>query len=264
MKTSLSIEEIHSHLLEIATEMHKICVKHNITYFLAYGTLLGAVRHKGFIPWDDDMDIFVPIEDYDRFVNTLTEELPPYIRCCSYKNHPGVIQPYVKISDMRTAVDDKCVWNLKEEDKLGVNIDVFPLAECDDNDIHIKKIFKLRKIYQYVYTESTTGSYLKHILKKIIRFFYPIKKERMLDMMIENMLKVKKGDMLTCPIVNNYGYKFWPKSYFGKPRETIFNNTKLFIPEKSEELLANIYGDYMRLPPENKRKTHLTNTYLRK
>ena len=86
----LEIKETQACLLNIAKEFDRICTKHNIPYYMIFGTMIGAIRHKGFIPWDDDMDFGVPIEYYKQLEAILEIELPYPYRCCNYKNHPAI------------------------------------------------------------------------------------------------------------------------------------------------------------------------------
>ena len=92
----IDIEEVHSRVLAIAKEFDRICTLHGIPYYMIGGTMLGAIRHKGFIPWDDDMDFGVPIEHYQELINILEKELPYPFRCCTYKNHPAVLFNFLK------------------------------------------------------------------------------------------------------------------------------------------------------------------------
>ena len=118
----ISIEVVHQHVLGIAKEFDQICSENHIPYYMIGGTMLGAIRHRGFIPWDDDMDFGVPIEYYVLLEGVLSKELPYPYRCCTYKNHPGVLHNFMKIEDQSTCIDDKAM-NLPVEQKLGLNID---------------------------------------------------------------------------------------------------------------------------------------------
>ena len=106
MRQITDISEVHQILLGIAKEFDRICRENDIPYYMLGGTMLGAVRHKGFIPWDDDMDFGVPRPYYDRLVSVLESELLHPYRCCTYRNNQGVFAPFVKIDDYRTLADD--------------------------------------------------------------------------------------------------------------------------------------------------------------
>lgn len=125
----IGIEEVHNRVLAIAKEFDRICTFHGIPYYMIGGTMLGAIRHKGFIPWDDDMDFGVPIEHYQELIDILEKELAYPYRCCTYKNHPAVLFNYFKIEDLSTCIDDVAI-DLPLHQKLGLNIDIFPLNTC--------------------------------------------------------------------------------------------------------------------------------------
>ena len=152
----IGIEEVHSRLLAIAKVFDDICTRHNIPYYMIGGTMLGAIRHKGFIPWDDDMDFGVPIEYYKELIDTLENELPYPYRCCTYKNHPAVLFTYFKIEDQSTCIDDAAIY-LPLEDKLGINIDIFPLNHCGLGYSE-KRIKKKENLLGLAYLHSNSHS----------------------------------------------------------------------------------------------------------
>ena len=126
----LNIREIQLCCLKIAKEFAKICERHNIPYYMLEGTMLGAVRHKGFIPWDDDMDFGVPLEHFDEVINLLKKELPAPYKCSTYKDSKCVFFSFFKIEDTSTVLDDKQL-PCRLANKIGINIDVFPLVHCN-------------------------------------------------------------------------------------------------------------------------------------
>lgn len=122
----LTLEEIKAVQLSILKEVHVFCVENNIDYSLAHGTLLGAVRHKGFIPWDDDIDICLLEKDYERFMKAFSH---PYLKALCLENDPACPYPYGKVYDSRTILYENANINYK----LGVNIDVFPIYNYPEN-----------------------------------------------------------------------------------------------------------------------------------
>lgn len=260
---SLNINEIHNHLLKIAIEFNKICELHNIPYYMIGGTLLGAVRHKGFIPWDDDMDFGVPIDRYEELLGYLRNELSEPYRVCTYKTEKGCSTVFAKIDDFSTVIEDKC-QDIPLKNQLGLNIDLFPLCYCRRNDVKNKYLQFLRGINSKIFTESTEGQYYKHLIKKVTRFFFPLSRKKLLDKIWDTTLNIRSGDCLA----NLFGVfgdrEFIPSAWFGSGKLYDFESTTLKGPERFDEYLSQIYGDYMTLPPVEKRKTHASNVYLRR
>ena len=136
MKEIKSHDEIHHILLGIASAFTKICDRHGIPYFMLGGTMLGAVRHKGFIPWDDDMDFSIPRPYYQLAIDCLQKELPHPYRCCTYKNNPAIRYCFFKVDDFSTLIVDNRL-PLPMDQHLGLNLDVFPLDYIDFNDVNV-------------------------------------------------------------------------------------------------------------------------------
>lgn len=105
------LDKIHRTEMDIMREIDRICRKHNLTYFLSCGTLLGAVRHKGFIPWDEDMDIMMPREDYEQFLKVAPDELPPQLMLDSYPQNPRYFNPFAKVRNRNTLFAIRALQN---------------------------------------------------------------------------------------------------------------------------------------------------------
>ena len=125
MSFDSDLKIIHEILLKIAESFHQVCENNKIQYYMLGGTMLGAIRHKGFIPWDDDMDFGVMAEDWPKLIEALNKDLPQYYRIRDIKNTKGISNPSIKIEDVRTIIreSDKA----GESDVIGINIDIFPL-----------------------------------------------------------------------------------------------------------------------------------------
>ena len=124
------LDKIHRTELDIMREIDRICRKHNLTYFLAYGTLLGAVRHKGFIPWDEDMDIMMPREDYEQFLKVASDELPLHLMIDSYPQNPRYFNPFAKVRNRNTLFAIRALQNY--DGPQGLWIDIFPMDYADE------------------------------------------------------------------------------------------------------------------------------------
>ena len=179
MKKKLSLEEIKKTSLDILLDVSEFCDDNNITYFLACGTLLGAIKYKGFIPWDDDVDIMMPRPDYKRFVREYKSD--------EYKlldPHVGMYF-YAKVYDTNTQVYEKGV-DYKKYNPIGINIDVFPLDGTVDNEKIINRIRKRNNILEMLLRLSNQPVfYRKNKLKAINRVIPRIIGSKKIVKMIE-------------------------------------------------------------------------------
>jgi lipopolysaccharide cholinephosphotransferase len=252
--------EIQKVIYNIYLEVAKILKGNNIDYYANGGTCLGAVRHNGFIPWDDDLDIAVPIEQFDYMIDVLNEELPSYysVRFIEHNDHYGNI--FVKVIDERTTCIERVEYKYPDAFK-GVFIDIMPLSGMPDNDI--KRHFFCRMIN------------VLRILNDIRRFdidAMDLEWKRKLHPIIRRFDKqipasyfankwyelLKKYPFEVC---NYTGYVWWydvlrlvyRKEVFGQPTPYPFEDTIMYCPQDADALLKQQFGDYMKLPPVEKR-----------
>lgn len=258
----IGLPEIHSRLLNIVKAFDKICRNNQIPYYIIGGTLLGAVRHKGFIPWDDDIDVAVPLDYYEMLMKILERDLPCEYRVCRYWNTKGCVSVFAKIEDRSTCIDDNRI-DLPVEEQLGLNIDVFPINKCRINDRRIKKINSLLKWKRRLFVEPSDGSKLKKFLKKTLRFISPYSNRDFLDKIYGLIMCINEGDYWA-NLLGRWGEKeYMPAEYYGNPVEFQFEDTKLLGPSQFDKFLSHMYGDYMKLPSEQKRVAHANKVYYR-
>lgn len=260
----IDIEEIHKRLLSIATCFHEICCKNGIPYYMLGGTMLGAYRHKGFIPWDDDMDFGVPIDDYERMIEVMNSDLPSKYICTTFQNNPGNRCSYVKIMDSTTLIEDY-TNRLPLKKQLGVNIDVVPLVNCDKDSPAIKHLFFLRRLTRLVYYEPTDCGIIKKSIKRILRFTFPISQDKMLRKIQRNVIKCHKKNGKYCgSILGAWGAKeIVPKDIMGQPKLYPFEGIQLYGASQPELYLTSLYGQgFMKPPPEGDLHIHLNNAYV--
>ena len=223
--------------------------------------MLGSIRHRGFIPWDDDMDFGVPREYYDLLIDALERELPSPYRCCTYNNNPGVYSPFIKIDNYNTVVDDPRVREILDK-QIGVSIDVFPLDYCNPNDISLNKIYRLLLIYQSIYVGNSSGTIWKNLAKSILSKVWPISRIQMLDLMNLELTKLKKGPILT----NVFGA--WKKKecipieWYGEGTEYTFEDTSFSGLVEYDKYLKQLYGDYLT-PPKVDKHIHYNSIFWR-
>ncbi len=266
----LSLQELQSFSLDILRDVHEFCLKNGIRYSLAYGTLLGAVRHKGFIPWDDDIDIVMPRPDYERFCQSFTSEKylisNPRIdkKCCI---------PFARVfDDTKTSCFSRVPWNRKGS---GVWIDVFPLdgVSCDLDSMK-KKLSRIHFFLRLLNTHryairplSINEPFLmnaKTLLRKILTLngFFANKYAVKIDLIVNNGLfdGCDRFVQLVCP---DDGLQDQHQvSLFNDMVDMEFESQSFRAFSRYDEYLRQIYGDYMVLPPVDQRKPKQTYLYF--
>ncbi len=259
----LTNAEIKNIELKLLIQFDLFCKKHNLKYFITYGTLLGAVRHKGFIPWDDDIDILMPRPDFEMFVK-LSGNKPIFTNyeTCFYRNTKTFIPyPFVKIIDTTTKVIEKT----KDEKYFsGVWIDIFPLDGFPDNKIK-QKLFWIRKMFwkRLCFTYSDDLSKVTNKPKKFFKtLLMPFLKIMGINRLFSKLEKIcmkynyEKSNITGCTIWGDTIYEMLEKNYFFPTKDVLFENNYFPGPANPDKYLSLLYGDYMQLPPEEKRINH--------
>lgn len=259
----IGIKEIHSRILSIAKEFDRICTENEIPYYMLYGTMLGAVRHKGFIPWDDDMDFGVPITHYDKLSSVLAKELQPPFKACTYENHPGCGTAFIKIEDSTTIIDDPCMNLIPFEKQMGVSIDIFPLCYCEKNDYRIKKLNRLKVFHRTIFTGNAQKTKWKNIIKKGMQVLSLHPSQWYLRKEMELLYGLNNGPYMAS-LFGIYGEReLIRKSVFGLGKRYTFEDTSLLGPVEYDTYLTQLYGDYLQLPPEDKRRVHCDRAFIK-
>lgn len=258
----IDINECHKLLLGIAKEFDRICTKHNIPYYMLGGTMLGAIRHKGFIPWDDDMDFGVPREYYDELISILEKELPIDYKCYTYKNCEYIKYPYLKITNCNTYIYDSREKSV-EDMLIGVNIDIFPLDICDISDRKIKAVYRWIKINQLVYAKPINGGKAKKFIKQFLKSVFPLSKNTVAKIIDKKMIKLNKGEYIGNLLGRWREKEIIPTEWYGEKCKYDFENLQLNGLKDYDSYLKQLYKNYMELPPENKRFTHSDDIYYR-
>lgn len=256
------IKEVQCILLNIAKEMHRILTAHKIPYFMVAGTLLGAVRHKGFIPWDDDMDFGIPREQYWEAISILKKELHSPYKCISYLDSKICLQEASKIMDMSTRIREFDDYSGEEE---GLFIDIFPFDYCDGktglfSDYMIAK--SLIRIQNFRFTHLVGRGIGLKILSFFIKLLlFPIDYKTIPKIKGRFMVSRKGNYMI--PYDSIYGKKeIIPSEIYSNLILMPFEDSELVGLAHANQYLKHVYGDYMKLPPEEKRHTHLVNAVV--
>ena len=262
----LSHREIQLYLLEILKSVDAFCVKEGIRYSMAYGTLLGAVRHKGFIPWDDDIDLLMPRPDYERFVSTFGKEPGSRYRCLCHK--AGVkgdrfVHFFSKVEDVRT----KSIQGRGYEYDFGLNIDIFPMdGKPEGVELQRKRE---RKLTHWSHRLNICGTRFD-----IFNFHQPLLSKIEAHLRgAEHWWKLINDEVLKYPyetsrlvgavsVTYNGTREIFERNMLDEYSDLEFEGCRFKAFRHWDEWLAQEFGDYMKLPPEGSRKTHGLTVYL--
>ena len=257
-KHKLSDTEIKAILLDMLKYVDSFCLENNITYYLFYGTLLGAVRHNGFIPWDDDVDIIMPRDSFHKLVELFNKSTSRYKLESIYTND-NYYFPLSKIVDNQTYLKQR---RFKWKTRLGLYIDVFILDGLPDDQREQKRIYDLSNVYYKKCWRTALSfrqdgnSLVKDCLRYIKRLNEHIRGQKYYLWKLEKLSK--SYEFNKCNYVCNLNYcVYFPKEIYQKtlftPIRHQFENIECFIPERYDEILKQIYGEWKKLPPVNQR-----------
>ena len=260
--SNVNLKKLHNTEIEILEEINRICSNNNLSYFMIGGTLLGAVRHKGFIPWDDDLDIAMPRKDYNKFQEICKKQLNDKFILDSYENNKQYWLPIIKIRNKNTIYEEKSQKNYNNN--KGIWVDVFPLDNADkeisNKLIRKEKIIKRLKGMLHIKNLRKIEKE-DSILKKILISFIKIVPNKFYHFLI-NKNRTFNNNKNTDYFVNfgsQYGIKkqIHQKENYLPAVDLEFEGNKYKAPKNYEYVLKKIYGEnYMELPPIEKRITH--------
>ena len=256
----LTLPELKAIELDILKVFHAFCVENNIRYFISHGTLLGTIRYKGFIPWDDDVDVLVPREDYNRLIS-LFKDSDQY-RLFAFEKNSNYLYPYAKLCDMTTR---KVEGSYNNGVELGVDMDIFPLdAWGDDIEQAKKDVKRIRKYMSLMglakLHKPDSVNPLKRFIKGIVMAYCKIMgSQYYVKKLIEESTKHQSekscylGDKAWCVYKER---DIMPAEIFSEAIEVEFEGETFFAPVGYDAYLTNLYGDYLPEPPKEKQKTH--------
>lgn len=243
--------------LNLLLEFHEFCIAHELSYYIHAGTVLGAVRHKGFIPWDDDIDVCMPRNDYEKLL-TLSKEFKSEYRLASYKTISDGSYPYqwAKLEDTRTHIVETCFPNGRKD--AGIFIDIFPLDKFP-NTYKKRKHWVNKSIKWKIYLLSYYHYYDQ---RKAIRPFWSVVRFFLKLNNKGNSLHQKADKAMIKDFESDYSGDIFgwdmqgvmPTKWYGTPKLYEFEGYKFFGPQHAHDYLNNAYGNYKKLPPMEYRK----------
>lgn len=252
----LDIKEIKEVQLSILKEVHEFCSENGIDYSLAHGTLLGAVRHKGFIPWDDDIDICLLEKDYEVFMKSFSH---PHLKALCVENDPSWPYPYGKVYDDRTLVCEDADISYPQ---LGVNIDVFPIYNYPDSEFKAGilrlRIFFLSWVHNIKITRvSKHRSFLKNTILLVLKFLcqpfgFSFVNKRVREVCL-NASPQKSSRLFETRSAQTTIYNAEAFDGFDKIE---FEGNRYNVMIGWHDYLCQRHKDYMVLPPESSRHPH--------
>lgn len=251
----LTLEELREVQIGILKYIDKVCKENNLTYFLNYGSLIGAVRHKGFIPWDDDVDISMPREDYEKFIKICENKKNDKYEVWNYENTSWYYNPFLVVIDNTTIIPDKYK---KERQDTSCFVDVFPIDKFNDTKF-IKKIKFLTILQSVCYRKrkylDLSNVYYKKWMRIILFYILYFVKPRFFTKLILKLIKNnttpngKLEGFIACGDSNEV---FKSGIYGGGEIKLEFEKEQFYAPKNYHIILTGIYGDYMTPPPKDK------------
>lgn len=245
--TTLRLAQLR--MMDILCELDRVCRKNGIPYWLDFGTLLGAERHKGFIPWDDDVDVAILAKDYKRLISCLKRDLPEKYFVESRETDKRHAQGFIKVVDKNTRV---CYTQGKSSRMFqGVNVDIFPL-ERGNNRVKNLVDFCVGRLYRRL--SRDLGGNISYIIARIL--WIPV---CLLVALIRYCFKLLAGDKL----IYSYGVEIYCTKWLNHSlreifplKEIEFEGYRFFAPFNTESYLTRAYNNYMEIPPVEKRRSH--------
>ena len=266
LRTPMTLQETQQAALEILHTVAEICEEQGLRYYLVYGTLIGAVRHHGFIPWDDDVDIMMPRPDHDRLMAYLEEHIAeyPHLEVFNRKTCPEYPYMITRISDDRYEI----VMENEKPFGMGIFIDIYPYDGLGNNQKEAVRFgMKGDRLSSLCYQatrdhfaiETTVSPFRKCIKFPVYLFCRLCGKERFQDA-LEKLAGVKPYDtsrFVGCVIWLSWGVRdMYPRKWFDAYTYLPFEDYKFRVPAAYDKILRHTYGDYMTPPPEKDRVGH--------
>lgn len=241
--------------LEILKDIDRVCRENNIHYFVIYGTLLGAIRHSGFIPWDDDIDIGMARDDFEKFIKIANNYLKENYKVDYFNANKIYYLPFAKVRNINTVFNENVA--AKYKGNKGIYVDIFPFDNIKyDHHTKCSRIkLKIENVLHAIMLHKST----QNVCSKKIRILSKFMSNRFANFLIKKISHgSSKYEYLIHYHIGGMKYsKIYSKANFFPVSKMEFNGFNVSVPKNSDEMLRKFYGDdYMTPPPMEKRKTH--------
>ena len=260
MRKIEDIHELRQIQIGILDSVHHFCEAHGLRYFLSSGTLIGAVRHKGYIPWDDDIDIYMPRRDYEQFLKAFCDDAGIY-KAIDPQQDNHYYYTFAKVIDQRTLM----VEDETEGYEIGVFMDIFPVDYVTDDLQERERIFKEKKLlYKIRRCKISNSNPLQSKLAYFVYKHWPLSVKQ-IERRIRKLIVLDEPTRTVCNMT-----EAGPKIKGCFPAEDIASSVDIEFEGKLyktmvgyKDYLERTYGDYMTLPPVEQRVTHHFEAYWR-
>ena len=248
--------------LMVLNNIIQLCEENNLKYYLYGGTALGAIRHEGFIPWDDDVDIAMFREDYEKLLKIMDEQLDARFEVLNFYKEEDYFLPFTKVYLKGTHMEE---WWVKYVSfNIGIFIDIFPLDNIPDSKFKYKIQYYKCRLYKHllmnsiikIKTKSRIANLLHSLIYTILKII-PISLQYLKKKYIKS--QIKYNDNKTTYATDFFaqcGMISYDKRDFDPPTKVKFESISANVPKNYDKILKQIYGNYMELPPEEERYNH--------
>ena len=264
MQDRIDLSELKKIQINLLDVFHEYCVEHNLRYFITYGTLIGTIRHKGYIPWDDDIDVMMPRNDYEVLINNFNKDSKTKdIRVISHKNDTEYYLSFAKLVNTATVMKEE----VNSSYQIGVYIDIFPLDNIGDDYKSATKLMRRAFRYNEIMalknlTIRSGRSWYKNAILRAGRIVSgSISRQALIEKI--NSFGIKKDDASFTKYVGTVTgisagdeSRVFEAKWFSTTVKGTFEGKEYYIPSGYDAFLRKLYGDYMQLPPKEQQVSH--------